>query len=84
MYTSVVLPHACMERIYREDYATTANPESPLFILYDTELERVYLDDIKHLQMFERPPVNTEIGTYKCHIACQSYIRNMRAMRTTL
>jgi hypothetical protein len=48
--------------------------------MYDTELERVDLNDIKHLQMFERPPVNPEIGTYKCHIACKrlykEYMRN--------
>jgi hypothetical protein len=37
--------------------------------MYDMELERASLDDDKQLHMFEKPPVNPEIGTYKCHIA---------------
>jgi hypothetical protein len=65
----VVLPHADILSIYRKDYATNDNPYSPKFIVYDMELESVSLDDEKQLQMFEKPPPNVEIGTYKCHIA---------------
>jgi hypothetical protein len=59
----VVLPHAHIQSIYRQDYNTNDNPYSPKFILYDMELERVSLDDVKQLQMFEKPPANPEIGT---------------------
>jgi hypothetical protein len=68
-YTPTVVPYAHMQRIYREDYNTRENPLSPTYTLYDTQLERVDLDDIKQLQMFEKPPGNVEIGTYGCHIA---------------
>jgi hypothetical protein len=68
-YTTLLVPYAHMQRIYREDYNTRDNPLSPTYTLYDTQLERVFLDDIKQLQMFEKPPANAEIGTYGCHIA---------------
>jgi hypothetical protein len=56
--------------LYRTDYDTRENPESPEYILPHVELERVLLDDIKQLQMFEkRVSMNREIRAYKCHIA---------------
>jgi hypothetical protein len=66
---SLAIPHAHMQRIYREDYNTRDNPLSPAYTMYDTQLERIDLDDIKQMQMFEKPPANAEVGTYGCHIA---------------
>jgi hypothetical protein len=43
---------------------------------FQTALNTQYLDDIKQLQMFERPPMNAETGTYKCHIACKKLYKN--------
>jgi hypothetical protein len=68
-YTPVFLPYVHMRRIYREDYDTNDNPLSPSYTMYDTQHERVLLNDIKHLQMFEKPPANAEVFTYGCHIA---------------
>jgi hypothetical protein len=68
MFTRIVLPFDEMQSLYRRDYNTNDNVHSPKFLLYDVGLERVLLNDLKHLQMFEKPPVNSEIGTYKCHL----------------
>jgi hypothetical protein len=35
-YTTMLVPHAHMQRIYREDYNTRDNPLSPTYTLYDT------------------------------------------------
>jgi hypothetical protein len=68
--TNARLPHADMKPLYRTDYDTHDNPESPEYTLPHVELERVFLDDITQLQMFEkRVSMNREIRAYKCHIA---------------
>jgi hypothetical protein len=69
MYTTLVPPHADMQRLDRRDYNTDDNMHSPEYALYDIALQSVFLNDEIQLQMFEKPPVNPEIGTYTCYIA---------------
>jgi hypothetical protein len=69
-YTNVRLPHADTKPLYRTDYDTYDNPEGPEYTLPHVELERVLLNDITQLQMFEKcVSMNREIRAYKCHIA---------------
>jgi hypothetical protein len=70
LYTPVPLPFADMQSLYRIDYDTRDNLDSPAYTLPDVELERVLLNDKDRLQMFEkRVSMNREIRAYKCHIA---------------
>jgi hypothetical protein len=70
MYTHVMLPRADMQRLYRIDYNTNDNLDSPIYALPDIDLERVLLNDENNLQMFERRvSSNSEIRAYRCHIA---------------
>jgi hypothetical protein len=50
----VVMPHAGMGFVHREDYNTHTNPESPEHYLPDMYLKSVVLNDGTRLQMFEQ------------------------------
>jgi hypothetical protein len=70
LYTPVTLPYAYIQSLYRIDYDTRDNLDSPVYTLPDVELDRVLLNDKDLLQMLEkRVSVNREIRAYKCHIA---------------